>query len=54
MDFVVIHGLKSYDGSLGFIEKLVEGNIVQSENIVISSENYKKLQIHKNLDNFIQ
>lgn len=54
MDFVVIHGLKSYDGSLGFIKKLIEGNIMQSENIVISSENYKKLQIHKNLDNFIQ
>ena len=51
--FVVIHGLKSYDGGMGLKERL--DNIIRkksSTSFVISSKNYKTIQIHKNLETF--
>ncbi len=51
--FVVVHGLKSYDGSLGLAERLENSIDIQADSFfVISSENYKTIQIHKNLDKF--
>ena len=51
--FVVIHGLKSYDGSLGLAERLEKTINIQAESFyVISSDNYKTVQIHKNLNKF--
>ena len=51
--FVVIHGLKSYDGSLGLSERLEKTINIQAESFyVISSDNYKTVQIHKNLNMF--
>ena len=51
--FVVIHGLKSYDGSLGLSERLEKTISIQAESFyVISSDNYKTVQIHKNLNKF--
>jgi len=52
--FVVIHGLKSYEGSLGLIEKLKKIGLTTHETIISSDENYKKIQIHKNLGNFTE
>ena len=51
--FVVVHGLKSYDGSLGLAERLENSIDIQAKSFfVISTENYKTIQIHKNLDKF--
>ena len=51
--FVVVHGLKSYDGSLGLAERLEKTIDIQSDSFfVASSDNYKTIQIHKNLDKF--
>ena len=51
--FVVVHGLKSYDGSLGLTERLENSIEIQADSFfVISSDNYKTIQIHKNLDKF--
>ena len=52
--FVVIHGLKSFEGSLGLIEKLKKNNLTTYETIISSNENYKKIQIHKNLSKFAE
>ena len=51
--FVVVHGLKSYDGSLGLAERLEKTIDIQADSFfVVSSDNYKTIQIHKNLDKF--
>ena len=51
--FVVVHGLKSYDGSLGLAERLEKTIDIQADSFfVLSSDNYKTIQIHKNLDKF--
>ena len=51
--FVVVHGLKSYDGGLGLVERLENSIDIQAKSFsVISTENYKTIQIHKNLDKF--
>ena len=51
--FVVVHGLKSYDGSLGLAERLENSIDIQAKSFfVISTDNYKTIQIHKNLDKF--
>ena len=51
--FVVVHGLKSYDGSLGLAERLEKTIDIQADSFfVASSDNYKTIQIHKNLDKF--
>ena len=49
--FVVVHGLKSYDGSLGLAERLEKSIDIQADSFfVVSSDNYKTIQIHKNFD----
>lgn len=48
--FVVLHGLKSFDGAKGLniiLEK--NKNVTNDSSFVISSENYQTVQIHKNL-----
>lgn len=52
--FVVVHGFKSKDFALGYVELL---NInkdykVTNENFVILSKNYKTIQVHKNVQEY--
>jgi len=53
--FVVVHGLRSIDGAKGFAEILGEEkyNIIK-EHFAISSKNYEIVQIHKNLDSYLE
>ena len=52
--FVVLHGLKSYDGAKG-LSIILERNDVffKKSSFVISSENYQTLQMHKNLSVYL-
>lgn len=55
LEFVVVHGFKSKEFALGYVELL---NInkdyeVDNENFVILSSNYKIIQVHKNLQEYI-
>ena len=53
--FVVLHGLKSFDGAKGLniiLEK--NKNIINDSTFVISSKNYQILQIHKNLSLYLK
>jgi hypothetical protein len=52
--FVVLHGLKSYDGAKG-LSVILERNkaFFNNSSFVISSENYQTLQIHKNLSVYL-
>ena len=53
--FVVLHGLKSYDGAMGLSEMLNEkADISNKRSFVASSENYKTIQIHKNLEEYLK
>ena len=53
--FVVLHGLKSYDGAMGLAEMLNKKPDIKSKiSFVISSENYKTIQIHKNLEEYLK
>tara|TARA_X000000368_G_scaffold404728_1_gene381121 strand:+ start:743 stop:3244 length:2502 start_codon:yes stop_codon:yes gene_type:complete len=53
--FVVLHGLKSYDGAMGLAEMLDKKPGIQKNNsFVISSGNYKTIQIHKNLEEYLK
>jgi tetratricopeptide (TPR) repeat protein len=49
--FIVVHGFKSKDYALGYVELLnINRNYkVSKENFVILSSNYKIIQVHKNL-----
>ncbi len=49
--FVVVHGFKSKDFALGYAELLKNNKdyLVAHENFVILSDNYKIVQVHKNL-----
>ncbi|NAY91614.1 hypothetical protein GTQ34_06770 [Muricauda sp. JGD-17] len=52
--FVVVHGFKSKDFALGFAE-LIKNNKdyrIKDENFVVLSNNYKIIQVHKNLDSY--
>lgn len=53
--FVIIHGLNSKLGARGFAEVLKETKKykVKEEYFEISSENYKIIQIHKNLEDYL-
>jgi len=53
--FVVVHGLKSIDGAKGFSEILEEGDgyKVTRSSFAISSQNYRVVQIHKNLEMYL-
>ncbi|WP_281541835.1 tetratricopeptide repeat protein [Maribacter aestuarii] len=52
--FVVVHGFKSKDFALGYSELLKNNKDykVANENFVILSENYKIVQVHKNISDY--
>lgn len=52
--FVVVHGFKSKDYALGFAEliKFNKDYLIDNENFVILSDNYKIVQVHKNLQDY--
>ncbi len=53
--FVVVHGLRSIDGAKGFAEILEEDKYkINKEHFAISSKNYEIVQIHKNLDSYLE
>ena len=49
--FVVVHGFKSKDFALGYVELLKNNKnyLIKDENFVILSSNYKIIQVHKNI-----
>ena len=53
--FVVVHGLKSALGAVGFVEILETKNdlITSKPFFGISSKNYQIVQIHKNVETYI-
>ncbi|MFD1094485.1 type IX secretion system periplasmic lipoprotein PorW/SprE [Salegentibacter chungangensis] len=53
--FIVIHGLKDKASALGFAELLAinDNYKVKAEPVVISTENYRIIQIQKNLDRYL-
>lgn len=52
--FVVVHGFKSKDYALGFVEliRINKDYRIDNENFVILSDNYKIVQVHKNLQEY--
>ncbi len=53
--FVVLHGLQSYDGAMGLAEMLnKKSDFKNRTSFVVSSENYKTIQIHKNLEEYLK
>jgi hypothetical protein len=53
-EFVVVHGFRSKDFALGFAE-LIKNNKdyrIKDENFVVLSDNYKIIQVHKNLASY--
>jgi len=52
--FVVVHGFKSKEFALGYVELLRKNKDyrIRDENFVISSENYQIIQVHKNLEKY--
>ena len=52
--FIVIHNFPDEDQALGFAEflKFNKDYLIDSENFVTSSYNYKIIQVHKNLDDY--
>lgn len=53
--FIVVHGLKSINGALGFAEILKDNEKpIEKEYFSISSQNYQIVQIHKNLETYLK
>jgi len=53
--FVVVHGLNSIQGALGFSEILKDSEQnIEREYFGISSQNYQIIQIHKNLESYLK
>jgi len=53
--FVVVHGFRSIDGALGFAEILKDyKHPINKKHFAISSPNYKIIQIHKNLEEYLK
>ena len=52
--FVVVHGFKSKDYALGYLELLKNNKDyrITNENFVVLSSNYKIIQVHKNLEEY--
>ena len=52
--FIVVHGFKSKDFALGYVELLKKNKEyrIDLENFVILSSNYKIIQVHKNLTDY--
>ena len=53
--FIIIHGLNTKLGGAGFAEVLEESKKykIKKSHFEISSPNYKTIQIHKNLDDYL-
>jgi len=53
-EFIVVHGFPSKDFALGFVELLKKNRDyrIDRENFVILSNNYKVVQVHKNLQEY--
>ena len=53
-EFVVVHGFKSKDFALGYVEllKINKDYRIDIENFVILSSNYKIIQVHKNIEEY--
>lgn len=53
-EFVVVHGFRSKDYALGYVELLKNNKDyrIRHENFVILAANYKTVQIHKNLEDY--
>ena len=54
--FVVVHGLKSINGAKGFAQllKIDSPEILSKPSFAISTQNYTILQIHKNLEQYLE
>ena len=53
--FVVVHGLTSFQGAEGFKDLLGDkSNKIKMDHLPVSSENYEVIQIHKNLDVYLE
>ncbi len=54
--FVVVHGFRAKDFALGYTELLQKNKDyrIDDENFVILSANYKIIQVHKNLDDYLK
>nr|WP_299071449.1 hypothetical protein [uncultured Allomuricauda sp.] len=52
--FVVVHGFKSKDFALGYAELIKKNKDyrIKDENFVVLSDNYKIIQVHKNLESY--
>jgi len=53
-EFIVVHGFRSKDFALGFAE-LIKNNKdyrIKDENFVVLSDNYKIIQVHKNIESY--
>ncbi len=53
-EFVVVHGFRSKDFALGFAELIKKNRdyLIKDENFVVLSDNYKIIQVHKNLESY--
>ncbi|MGB5646877.1 MAG: hypothetical protein WBM55_07120 [Muriicola sp.] len=53
-EFIVVHGFRSRDFALGYLELLKNNKDyrIANENFVILSDNYKTIQIHKNIEDY--
>ena len=52
--FVVVHGLKSAQEALAFVQLLEKGDLeISKPHFEISSKNYQTVQIHKNLEAYL-
>ena len=53
--FVVVHGFNSINGALGFSDILTSNKLtIDKEYIAISSPNYQIIQVHKNLQDYVE
>jgi len=53
--FVIVHGLKSKDGAVGYAQSLQEKkkDKIVHDFFAVSSSNYRIIQIHKNFDDYL-
>lgn len=54
-EFIVVHGFRSKDFALGYVELLKNNKDyrIDNENFVILTSNYKIIQVHKNLQEYM-
>jgi len=53
--FVLVNGLKSIQGAEGFAEILKDSEVkIDREFFPISSQNYQIVQVHKNLEKYLE